>query len=34
MINWIKKLFNKVKQELSYRKRLKELKKKDPFIYK
>tara|TARA_R100001369_G_C3284287_1_gene162651 strand:+ start:668 stop:772 length:105 start_codon:yes stop_codon:yes gene_type:complete len=34
MINWIKKLINKVKQELSYRKRLKELKKKDPFIYK
>ena len=34
MINGIKKLINKVKQELSYRKRLKELKKKDPFIYK
>ena len=34
MINWIKKLINKVKQELSYRKRKKELKKKDPFIYK
>jgi len=34
MINWIKKLINKVKQELSYRKRLKQLKKKDPFIYK
>ena len=34
MINWIKRLINKVKQELSYRKRLKELKKKDPFIYK
>jgi hypothetical protein len=34
MINWIKKLINKVKQELSYRKRMKELKKKDPFIYK
>ena len=26
MINWIKKLINKVKQELSYRKRMKELK--------
>jgi hypothetical protein len=34
MINWLKKLINKVKQELSYRKRMKELKKKDPFIYK
>jgi|TARA_R110002050_G_scaffold32545_1_gene83790 hypothetical protein len=34
MINWIKKLINKIKQELAYRKRLKELKKKDPFIYK
>tara|TARA_E500000331_G_C17191480_1_gene685100 strand:+ start:117 stop:221 length:105 start_codon:yes stop_codon:yes gene_type:complete len=34
MFNWIKKLINKVKQELAYRKRLKELKKKDPFIYK
>ena len=34
MFNWIKKIINKVKQELAYRKRLKELKKKDPFIYK
>jgi|TARA_B100000470_G_scaffold127400_1_gene98553 hypothetical protein len=34
MFNWIKKLINKIKQELAYRKRLKELKKKDPFIYK
>jgi len=34
MFNWIKKLINKVKQELAYRKRIKELKKKDPFIYK
>ena len=34
MINWIKRFINKVKQELSYRKRMKELKKKDPFIYK
>ena len=29
-----KKLINKIKSELAYRKRLKELKKKDPFIYK
>ena len=34
MIHWIKNLINKVKLELQYRKRLKELKKKDPFIYK
>ena len=34
MLCWIKSLFIKIKQELAYRKRLKELKKKDPFIYK
>ncbi len=34
MFNWIKKIINKIKQERAYRKRLKELKKKDPFIYK
>jgi|TARA_B100000941_G_scaffold130539_1_gene92212 hypothetical protein len=34
MIRWIKKLINKVREEIKYRKRLKELKKKDPFIYK
>tara|TARA_R110000824_G_scaffold43061_3_gene126087 strand:+ start:3377 stop:3481 length:105 start_codon:yes stop_codon:yes gene_type:complete len=34
MINWFKKLIAKVKSELAYRKRIKELKKKDPFIYK
>ena len=34
MFKWIKNLINKIKQELVYRKRLKELKKKDPFIYK
>ena len=34
MFKWIKNLWNKVKQEIAYRKRLKELKKKDPFIYK
>ena len=34
MIAWIKSIITKVKQELAYRKRLKELKKKDPFIYK
>jgi hypothetical protein len=34
MFCWIKNLFVKIKQEIKYRKRLKELKKKDPFIYK
>lgn len=34
MISWIKNIFKKIKDEISYRKRLKELKKKDPFIYK
>jgi hypothetical protein len=34
MLNWIKKIYIKIKQELAYRKRIKELKKKDPFIYK
>tara|TARA_R110000782_G_scaffold38337_1_gene89975 strand:+ start:818 stop:922 length:105 start_codon:yes stop_codon:yes gene_type:complete len=34
MFTWIKNLWNKFKQERVYRKRLKELKKKDPFIYK
>ena len=38
---WLKKLwywltwpYRKIKEELAYRKRLKELKEKDPFIYK
>jgi hypothetical protein len=34
MFTWIKNLLNKIRQEIKYRKRLKELKKKDPFIYK
>ena len=34
MFTWIKNLWNKVRQEIAYKKRLKELKKKDPFIYK
>ncbi len=34
MFKWIKFLINKVKKEIEYRKRIKELKKKDPFIYK
>ena len=34
MIRWIKNLYSKIKLEIQYRKRLRELKKKDPFIYK
>ncbi len=34
MFGWIKKLIDKIKTELKYRKKMKELKKKDPFIYK
>jgi hypothetical protein len=33
-MNAIKKLWNKIKLEIKYRKKLKELKKRDPFIYK
>jgi hypothetical protein len=31
---WIKRLWSRIKMELRYRKRLRELRKKDPFIYK
>ena len=34
MIKWFKRMWNKIREEILYRKRLKELKKKDPFIYK
>ena len=34
MIRWFKRLLNKIKEEIRFRKRMKELKKKDPFIYK
>ena len=34
MFNWIKKIIDKIKSEIAYRKRITELKKKDPFIYK
>jgi hypothetical protein len=34
MINWIKNIFYKIKMEIRYRKRIKEMKKRDPFIYK
>lgn len=34
MFGWIKRLIDKIKTEIKYRKKMKELKKKDPFIYK
>ncbi len=34
MFKFVKNLINKVKREIAYRKRIKELKKRDPFIYK
>jgi hypothetical protein len=33
-MNWLQKLINRVKLEIRYRKKLKELRKRDPFIYK
>lgn len=34
MIKWVKNIIDKVKREITYRKRIKELRKRDPFIYK
>jgi hypothetical protein len=31
---WLKNLYNKIRLEIRYRKKLKELRKRDPFIYK
>ena len=31
---WIKNLYNRIRLEIRYRKKLKELRKRDPFIYK
>jgi hypothetical protein len=33
-MQWLKNLYNKIKLEIRYRKKLKELRKRDPFIYK
>lgn len=33
-MNWIKNLFNRIRLEIRYRRKLKELRKRDPFIYK
>lgn len=34
MFNWFTKLVERIKLEIRYRKKLKELRKRDPFIYK
>ena len=33
-MNWLKSIYNRIKLEINYRKKLKELRKRDPFIYK
>lgn len=33
-MNWLKNLYNRIRLEITYRKKLKELRKRDPFIYK
>lgn len=33
-MKWLKRLIDKIKLEIRYRKKLKELRKRDPFIYK
>jgi hypothetical protein len=33
-MKWIKNLYNKIMLEIRYRRKLKELRKRDPFIYK
>jgi hypothetical protein len=33
-MNWLQKIYDRVMLEIRYRKRLKELRKRDPFIYK
>ncbi len=34
VVKFVKRIINKIKLEIRYRKRLKELRKRDPFIYK
>jgi len=33
-MNWLKNIWNRIRLEIRYRKKLKELRKRDPFIYK
>lgn len=34
MFSWIRKIYNRVILEIKYRRKLRELRKRDPFIYK
>jgi len=34
MIKWFKSLYTRIKLHIQYKKRLREIKKRDPFIYK
>ena len=34
MLSWIKKVYLKIKMNIKYKKKLKEIRKRDPFIYK
>jgi hypothetical protein len=33
-MNWLRNIYNRITLEIRYRKKLKELRKRDPFIYK
>lgn len=33
-MNWLRNIWNRIRLEIQYRKKLKELRKRDPFIYK
>lgn len=33
-MNWVKRLWSRISLEIRYRKKLRELRKRDPFIYK
>jgi hypothetical protein len=33
-MTWLRRIINRIKLEINYRKKLKELRKRDPFIYK
>jgi hypothetical protein len=33
-MTWLRQIINRIKLEINYRKKLKELRKRDPFIYK
>ena len=33
-MKWLKNLYNRIRLEIRYRKKLRELRKRDPFIYK